>query len=143
MVDGTFHNFTLLTHALTNDLTKLKERANFNELVLIEIKYPSMKRGKGIECKISTETEIGYAIPICLTDFKKPYCGCEGVFDMRSCPYGLSGTKCRSSSLIKCCVEKCNKQLDLVRIYLFLIKWWTDDNIYVVLLNVNAKFRPN
>ncbi len=116
LVDGTFHNFTLLTHALTNDLTKLKERA------------------KGIECKISTETEIGYAIPICLTDFKKPYCGCEGVFDMRSCPYGLSGTKCRSSSLIKCCVEKCNKQLDLVRIYLFLIKWWADDNIYVVLM---------
>jgi hypothetical protein len=117
LVDGTFHNFTLLTHALTNDLTKLKERANFNELVLIEINYPSLKRGKGIACRISTENETGYAVPICLSDFKKPYCGCEGVFDMKSCPYGLSGTKCRSSSTIKCCVEKYNYNLDLVIFY--------------------------
>ena len=78
LADGTFHNFTLLTHGLTNDLTKLKDRANFNDIVLKEMNYPSLKRGRGIECKISTEKEVGYAIPICLADFKKPYCGCEG-----------------------------------------------------------------
>ena len=114
LIDGTFHNFTLLTHSLTNDLGKLKNRTDFNELVLKELNYPMMKRGKGIECRISSEKDVGYAIPICLSDFKRSYCGCEGAFDIRSCPYGLSGTKCRSSSIIKCCVEKCNKQLDLV-----------------------------
>jgi predicted chitinase len=48
LVDGTFFNFTMIVHALTNDVAKLKERANFNDLVLAELKYPSMKRGQGI-----------------------------------------------------------------------------------------------
>jgi hypothetical protein len=120
LVDGTFHNFSLLTHSLTNDLQKLKERAIINDLILNELEKPAMKRGQGIECEISGYGK-GFAVPICLTDFKKPYCGCEGVFDMRSCPYGLSGTKCRSSSVIKCCVEKCNKQLDFVIYFIFYI----------------------
>ena len=81
MVDGTFHNFTLLTHALTNDLSKLKERANLNEIILNELKYPSMKRGQGTECTIDSEKEVGFAVPICLADFKRPYCGCEGKFE--------------------------------------------------------------
>ena len=116
LADGTYHNFTLLTHSLTNDLGKLKERATINEIILNEMKYTSMKRGQGVRCNIVSEKEAGYAVPICLLDFKRPYCGCEGKFDTKSCPYGLSGNKCRSSSIIKCCIEKCNNQLDLVNI---------------------------
>ena len=73
-----------------------------------------MKRGQGIECKIGAN-KTGVSVPICMSDFKKPYCGCEGEFDLKSCPYGLmSNNKCRSSSIIKCCVETCSNQLDLV-----------------------------
>lgn len=74
-----------------------------------------MKRGLGIECELNGEK--GYSIPICLLDFKKPYCGCEGQFDMRSCPYGIitgRPDKCRNSAVLKCCVEKCQSALDLV-----------------------------
>lgn len=115
LVDGTFHNFSLLTHSLTNDLQKLKERAIFNDLVLNELEKPAMKRGQGVECDVSGHGK-GYAVPICLTDFKKPYCGCDGVEDRRSCPYGLaSENKCRSPSIIKCCKESNNKNImDLV-----------------------------
>ena len=74
-----------------------------------------MKRGQGIACALSNK-KIGYAVPICLMDFKKPYCGCEGEFEIQSCPYGrLEGTGvCRNSAMIKCCVEKCFTSLDLV-----------------------------
>ena len=113
LVDGTFLNFTLLTHSLTNDLSKLKERASFNDLVLNELDYPPLKRGNGIECKFNSE--VGMAVPICLDDFKRPYCGCENEYDRRSCPYGLSGSKCRSPSTVKCCVENRKKNyMDLV-----------------------------
>ena len=116
LADGTFHNFTLLTHSLTSDLEKLKDRATINEIILNELKYPSMKRGQGIQCNIPSEKDAGFAVPICMLDFKRSYCGCEGKFDSRGCPYGLSGNKCRSSSIIRCCIEKCNNQLDLVNI---------------------------
>ena len=118
LADGTFHGFTLLTHSLTNDLSKLKERATLNERILEDLNYIQMKRGNGIECTIGGDInkEIGFSVPICMTDFKRPYCGCEGKFEIKSCPYGLmnNSNKCRSSSIIKCCVEKCSNQLDLV-----------------------------
>jgi len=116
LADGTFLSFTHLTHSLTNDLTKLKDRATLNEKILEEFKFLSMKRGQGIECTIGINKTVGYSVPVCMADFKRPYCGCEGEFDMRSCPYGLltSSNKCRSSSIIKCCIEKCSNQLDIV-----------------------------
>lgn len=119
LVDGTFHSFTHLTHSLTNDLTKLKERATLNEKILEEFKSLSMKRGQGIECRIGANSSVGFSVPVCMADFKRSYCGCEGEFDTRSCPYGLlnNSTKCRSSSIIKCCIEKCSNQLDIVKIY--------------------------
>ena len=74
-----------------------------------------MKRGQGVECTLGNDKELGFSVPICMTDLKRPYCGCEGKFDIKSCPYGLmsNSNKCRSSSIIKCCVEKCNNQIDL------------------------------
>jgi hypothetical protein len=78
LCDGTFHNFTLLAHATTNNLQQVKERAIFNDLVLNEMEKPEMKRGQGIECDVQGHGK-GYAVPICLTDFKKPYCGCDGI----------------------------------------------------------------
>ena len=112
LADGTFNSFTLLTHSLSNDLTKLKDRATLNEKILEELNYMKMKRGQGIECQYNNK--IGFAVPICMTDFKRSYCGCEGEFDLRSCPYGLtSNKKCRSSSIIKCCIETCSNQLDM------------------------------
>jgi uncharacterized protein YegL len=113
LVDGTFHNFTLLTHSLTNNLQNLKDRANFNDEVLKELKTSSLKRGQGVGCEISSRQ--GVAVPMCTLEFQKSYCGCEGEVDMRSCPYGVNlDGKCRSSSLIKCCVEECKSVLDFV-----------------------------
>jgi len=116
LADGTFHSFTHLTHSLTNDLTKLKDRAVLNDKILEELNFLSMKRGQGIECTIGANKTVGFSVPICMADFKRPYCGCEGEFDVRSCPYGLlnNSNKCRSSSIIKCCIEKCNNHLDMV-----------------------------
>ena len=116
LVDGTWLNFTLLTHSLTPDLSKLKERANLNDLVLNELEYVPLMRGQGVECQIGAD--VGYAVPVCLSDFKRPYCGCQGKFETRSCPYGLTGGgKCRSSSTIKCCIEKKNSNhMDMVNI---------------------------
>ena len=70
LADGTFMSFTSLTHALTTDLADLKERANFIDSVLLELNYPPLKRGNGISCSIGQDT--GYAVPVCLLDFKKP-----------------------------------------------------------------------
>ena len=72
-------NFALLTHSLANnDIDKLKERVTFNDLVLNELNYPPLKRGQGIKCNI--EADPGYAVPMCLSDFEKTYCGCEGTW---------------------------------------------------------------
>jgi uncharacterized protein YegL len=117
LADGTFMSFTSLTHALTTDLSELKERANFIDSVLLELNYPPLKRGNGISCSLGQDgQDTGYAVPVCLLDFKKPYCGCEGTFENRGCPYGIiPGTaKCRSSSIVKCCKESLRNQLDLV-----------------------------
>ena len=106
-------NFALLTHSLANnDIDKLKERVTFNDLVLNELNYPPLKRGQGIKCNIGADP--GYAVPMCLSDFKKPYCGCEGTFEDSPCLYGYSGNNCRSPPIIKCCVEKCSNAMDLV-----------------------------
>jgi hypothetical protein len=77
------------------------------------LKCSSIKRGRGgIECEFGSK--IGIPVPICLIDYKRPHCGCEGEFSQSSCPYGYSQNLCRSSSIIKCCVEKCKRNLDLV-----------------------------
>ena len=53
--------------------------------------------------------------PICMNDLRKQYCGCEGNYQMDSCPYGLlQNNQCRNSVVIKCCIEKCKTELDLV-----------------------------
>ena len=117
LVDGTFHNFTLLTHSLTNNLQKLIDRANFNDLVLAELDRPAMKRGSGVICEIPG-AGAGVAVPVCMDGFKRPYCGCEGLEDRRSCPYGMNGGTCRSSSIIKCCQEKNKKSMDLVSCFI-------------------------
>ncbi|CAF0704553.1 unnamed protein product [Brachionus calyciflorus] len=113
LADGTYHNFTLLTYSLTNNLQKLRERADIYEAIIRENGYGTLKRGLGVMCEIGEKT--GYAVPICLVGVNKPYCGCEGEYETRSCPYGFySNSKCRGSSVLKCCVEKCTSSLDIV-----------------------------
>jgi predicted chitinase len=113
-IDGTFHSFTLLTHSLTDNIQSLIDRAKLNDLILNELRYPSMKRGQGIECELDSK-EKGYAVPMCLLDFNRPYCGCEGAYSKRSCPYRNNSTdKCPNSAVIKCCGEKFRNTLDLV-----------------------------
>jgi len=118
LVDGTFFNFTMLTHSLTNNLQSLNQRAGLNDLILKYLNYNNLKRGQGIQCtdeSDSNNNETGFAVPICLSDFKKSYCGCEGKYLMSSCPYGItSDRKCRNSDIVKCCFEKCKASLDLV-----------------------------
>ena len=114
LADGTFLGFTHLTHSLTTNLKSLKERALLNDKILVELKHPSIKRGQGVTCDL-TSGEVGFAVPICLLDHKRPYCGCEGKYDKNTCTYGeLSNGQCRNSATVKCCVEKCSSHLDLV-----------------------------
>ena len=111
--DGTFISFTQLTHSLTKNVKSLPTRALINERILSKFKI-SMRRGDGIPCQLSDNT-TGFAVPICLLTFKRPYCGCEGTMEVQSCPYGLNGIgSCRNSAFIKCCVEKCYTPIDLV-----------------------------
>jgi hypothetical protein len=77
LVDGTFHNFTMLTYSLTNSLQALKERAEYYEAAVEELGCRAIKRGRGISCELGEE--IGYAVPICLIDYKRSFCGCEGI----------------------------------------------------------------
>ena len=119
LVDGTFFNFTMLTHSLTNNIQSLKQRAELNDLILKELNYNALKRGQGIQCTDESDggksNETGFAVPICLSDFKKSFCGCEGKYLMSSCPYGFtSDRKCRNPAIVKCCFEKCKASLDLV-----------------------------
>lgn len=114
LADGTFLSFAQLTYALSNKLKSLKDRAKINERILDELKFVSMKRGQGVPCGLK-DGEVGYAVPICLIDFKKPYCGCEGRMEIQTCPYGpMASGSCRNSAMIKCCVEQCYASLDLV-----------------------------
>lgn len=110
LTDGTFHNFALLTHYLNSSLDQLKLRSSFNDLVLSEMSYTSMKRGQDVECQINPLRK-GYSVPVCLSTFKRPYCGCLGDFQEQSCP-GASG-QCNNSGVIKCCSEVCRHPLDL------------------------------
>ena len=113
LADGSFLKFSLLTFSMTSSIESLKERAILNEKTLAELNYLSIKRGEGIKCQV--EDDIGYAVPICLSDFRRPYCGCDGKFQKSSCPYGYNPSgKCRNPEIIKCCVEKCTNALDLV-----------------------------
>ncbi|RNA15112.1 collagen alpha-1(XII) chain-like [Brachionus plicatilis] len=113
LADGTYHNFTLLTYSLTNNLQKLKDRTELYESIIKNAGYGSIKRGFGVVCEIGSNT--GYSVPICLVGENKPYCGCEGEYEMRSCPYGyISDNRCRGSSILKCCVEKCTSSFDMV-----------------------------
>ena len=114
LADGTFVGFTHLTHSLTTNLKSLKERALINDKILAELKHPSVKRGQGVSCNM-VDGEVGYAVPICLLDHKRSYCGCEGKYEKNTCTYGkLSNGQCRNSATVKCCVEKCSTHLDLV-----------------------------
>ncbi len=115
LADGTFLSFIQLTHSITTSIKNLKERAKYNEDILEKFEYVSMKRGQGVECILHSTELTGQAIPVCLIDFKRPYCGCEGFFEYQSCPYGRSKNgQCRSSAMIKCCVENCYTDIDLV-----------------------------
>ena len=116
LADGTFISYTTLTHAITINIKSLKERAKYNEDILKQFEYVSMKRGEGVECIFRTTEKTGRAIPICLIDFKKSYCGCEGDnYDPLTCPYGKTKDgRCRNSAMIKCCAEECYSALDLV-----------------------------
>jgi len=114
LADGTFLGFAQLTYSLSNKIKSLKDRALVNEKILTELRHVSMKRGQGVSCETS-DGQIGYAVPICLIDFKKPYCGCEGKYEVLTCPYGrLANGACRNSAIIKCCVENCYSDMDLV-----------------------------
>jgi hypothetical protein len=114
LADGTYINFVHLTHSLTTNLQSLKERTIINDKIINELRIPTIKRGQGIPCESSDKT-IGYAVPVCLLDLPKPYCGCEGQYERTSCPHGrLNNGQCRNSATIKCCVEICKTHLDLV-----------------------------
>ena len=65
-----WYSFTHLTHALTTTLNSLKMRAEINDKLLAEMGYSTMKRGQGVRCSLSDNSN-GYAVPICLLDFKK------------------------------------------------------------------------
>ena len=119
LADNTYLNFALLTHSLTNNLTRLKRRVELYEKVLDELNLSTMKRGSGVECSFNN-SELGYAVPICLNNFKKSYCGCQGIFDKDTCPYGLTANNiCRSPAIIKCCLESFDNPLDLVCLFSF------------------------
>ena len=116
MADGTFLGFTQLTHSITSRIFDLKKRALIHEKALNELSSnkSSIRRGEGIECKLNDGTP-GFAVPICLFDFRRPYCGCEGRYEVQTCPYGRTTSGgCRNSAIIKCCVETCYTDLDLV-----------------------------
>jgi len=103
MADGTFLGFTQLTHSITPRISDLKKRALVYEKALNELSSnkSSIRRGEGIECKLDDGT-TGYAVPICLLDFRRPYCGCEGTYANQICPYGngpLGG--CGNSAIIR------------------------------------------
>ena len=111
LADGTFLRFTHLTHSLTTNVNSVVARVQINDMVLKEFRL-ALKRGQGVTCETSMG---GYAVPICTANFQRPYCGCEGIIDFDSCPYGrLANGLCRNSDLIKCCIESCDVDLDLV-----------------------------
>ena len=115
IADGTFHNFSLITHAFTDNLVHLRERSQYYEDIVAELKCKGIKRGRGVSCELSESKPLGYAVPVCLRDFKRPYCGCEGEYIIDSCPYGKNNAEiCRNPSIIKCCYEKCDSALDIV-----------------------------
>jgi predicted chitinase len=47
LADGTFLNFTHMTHSLTNNLNSLAQRANVNDLIIKELNQTNIKRGQG------------------------------------------------------------------------------------------------
>lgn len=114
LATGYYHDYVQLTHSISNKLRSLRERAYLNDEILDELKADKMQRGRGISCQLSGRG-TGFTVPLCLNDFKRPYCGCEGDFDTGACPYGFTTNGvCRSSKLIQCCVERFNLSLDIV-----------------------------
>ena len=117
IADGTYHKFSLITHSFTDNIEHLKERTTFYEDIVRELGCLDIKRGRGVTCEIKSgsKSSLGFAVPVCLLDFKRSYCGCEGQFSLESCPYGKnSAGVCRNPTNIKCCYEKCDSALDLV-----------------------------
>ena len=81
LADGTFVSFVQMTHALTGKLTSLRERAAVNDQVLDQFRKGTikpMRRGQGVTCQLS-DRSVGYAVPICLQEFKKVRLGDEFV----------------------------------------------------------------
>jgi hypothetical protein len=114
LADGTFHSFTMMTTVLTHKIYQLRNRAEYFENAVKELKCFRIKRGNGVSCEL-TSSETGFAVPICLNNFRRPFCGCEGRFQRQSCPYGfIDDQKCRSSATIECCMESCKQALDLL-----------------------------
>lgn len=92
LADGTFLGFTQLTHSLTSNIRSFKKRAILNEKILYKFDAAPMKRGEGVNCTLSDGTP-GYAVPICLADLKRSYCGCEGRYEVQTCPYDRNSGK--------------------------------------------------
>jgi hypothetical protein len=54
LTDGTFHNFSLITHAFTDNVEHLKQRTLSYEDIVKELECKSIKRGKGsFQCELS------------------------------------------------------------------------------------------
>ena len=107
LVDGSYHNFTLITHSLTEKLNEYSTRVRLNDMLLEALNSRPLKRGKGINCIFS--------VPVCLPGQSSNYCGCEGE-NQDNCPYGnfSNSGKCKNPKTIRCCVEKFSKSSDLV-----------------------------
>lgn len=106
----------MLTNSLTPSWQSLKDRANLNEKILLELNNTKFKRGNGIEChfKHGLKNLTGVAVPLCLSDTNQLYCGCMSKYDTQSCPYGFNKkNECINSPIIKCCSEACSSSLDL------------------------------
>lgn len=52
IADGTFHNFTLITHAFTDNIQHLKQRAQYYEDIVKELNCKGIKRGRGVQCEM-------------------------------------------------------------------------------------------
>lgn len=122
LADGTYHSFSLLAYSLINDLSDLLKRLEINDNILKELNGRPLKKGRGVNCVLNNQ--IGYTVPICLSNQKSEYCGCEGEFEKEKfCEYGIFNEhkKCKNPKFIRCCVENFSNGIDLVNFILIKI----------------------
>lgn len=113
LADGTFQNFAMITHTISQSEAEFMERAAYYDKSTKVLSCKDIKRGQGAACAVKSQS--GYSVPICAVGFEKSYCGCEGQFLRDSCPFGYDAkNNCRNPFMIKCCAEKCNSFLDVV-----------------------------